>query len=183
MLQRCLTYNHKRCPSLLLLSFFNAHAIPFHFAHSPYFKQMLKDVIVVGSSFVLLGENKLCIKLLDRGYCKLSVLMKEMKQTWINDGCFIIVDGWTDIKHWPLFNIIVTSSASFYLREEEGCKLHIQILNDSICVFEGSNVVHVVIESTHVFKLAWWWRVLTSTFFRTDVVLMHWTTHWRTLGR
>lgn len=38
--------------------FFVANGIPYHAAHSTYFKQMVKDILIMNPSFVPTGENK-----------------------------------------------------------------------------------------------------------------------------
>lgn len=52
---------------------------------------MLRDVMVVGTSYIPLGEYKLCTSLLDKQY-----VIEDMKQIWIRSG-FIVMDGWIDI--------------------------------------------------------------------------------------
>lgn len=100
-----------------IAKFLFAHGIPFHVSCSSYYKQMFKDVICAGPSSVPPGETKLHTTLLDKEYYKVTILMEDMRQTWMRDGCSIIMDGWTDIKHQPLINLIVTSTAgSYFLR-------------------------------------------------------------------
>ncbi|KAH9293455.1 hypothetical protein KI387_041340, partial [Taxus chinensis] len=144
-----------------IAKFFFANAIPFHVSRSPFFKQMFKDVIVVGSSYVPPGEHKLRTSLLDKEYSKVSVVMEEMRQTWIRVGCSIIMDGWTDIKHRPLINIIVTCPVGPYFLRAIDCTgkrkdatFQFQILKDAIEEIGPSNVVQVVTDSARVCKLA-----------------------------
>jgi hypothetical protein len=113
-----------------IAKFFFAHAIPFHAARSSYFKQMVKDIATVGPSFIPLGNHKLRTTLLDKKHSKFNVLMEEMRQTWMRTGCSIVMDGWTDIRHQPLINVIVTCpTSSYFLKscrlfgETEGCRL------------------------------------------------------------
>ncbi|KAH9329495.1 hypothetical protein KI387_001603 [Taxus chinensis] len=131
-----------------IAKFFFANAIPFHVSRSPFFKQMFKDVIVVGSSYVPLGEHKLRTSLLDKEYSKVSVVMEETRQTWIWVGCSIIMDGWIDIKHRPLINIIVTCPAdSYFLRaidcpgKRKDATFQFQNLKDAIEEIGPSHVV------------------------------------------
>ncbi|KAH9289309.1 hypothetical protein KI387_033426, partial [Taxus chinensis] len=144
-----------------IAKFFFANAIPFHVSRSPFFKQMFKDVIAAGSSYVPPGEHKLRTNLLDKEYSKVSVVMEEMRQTWIRVGCSIIMDGWTDIKHQPLINIIVTCPAGPYFLRAIDCTgkrkdatFQFQILKDAIEEIGPSNVVQVVTDSARVCKLA-----------------------------
>ncbi|KAH9326223.1 hypothetical protein KI387_006401, partial [Taxus chinensis] len=61
-----------------------------------------------------------------------------MKVTWVSHGCSIIMDGWTDIRHRPLINIIVScKNGSYFLRaidcsgKRKDAKFQYQILKDA----------------------------------------------------
>ncbi len=87
--------------------FFVANGIPYHIAHSTYYKIIVKDILSMNSSFVPLGEHKLRTTILDEEYSKVALLFEDMKCTWVRTGCSIVMDGWTDVRHRPLINIIV----------------------------------------------------------------------------
>ena len=121
---------------------------------------MCKNIYVVGP-FIPPGETKLCTTILDKEYSKINILMEDMRQTWVSDGCFIIMDGWTDIKHQPLINLIVTSTSGAYflividcLGKREDESFQFQILKDAIEKVGAANVVQVVIDSAQVCKSA-----------------------------
>lgn len=41
-------------------------------------------------------------------------LMEDLKQSWVQSGCSIVMDGWTNIQQRPLLNVIVTSPTGPY---------------------------------------------------------------------
>lgn len=83
--------------------------------------------------------------------------MEDLRQTWITDGYSIITNGSTDIKHWPLISLIVTSSAgSYFLRaidctgKRKDAAFQFEILRKAIEEVGASNVVQVVTTSARV---------------------------------
>ncbi|KAH9312316.1 hypothetical protein KI387_027351 [Taxus chinensis] len=97
--------------------FFYVVGIPFNAARSPYYKEAMAKVAKTGTSYVPPGDTKLRTTILDRNYSKVNLLMEEMKVTWVSHGCSIIMDGWTDIRHRPLINIIVScKDGPYFLR-------------------------------------------------------------------
>ena len=139
--------------------FLVAHDIPYHVSRSSFYKQMCKDIYAADPSFVPRGETKLHTTILDKEYSKVNILMEDMRQTWMSDGCSIIMDGWTDLKHRSLINLIVTSTAGAYflravdyLGKKKDASFQFQILKDAIEEVGASNVVQVVIDSAWVCK-------------------------------
>lgn len=45
---------------------------------------------------------------------KMPRLMEDLKQSWVQSGCSIVMDGWTNIQQRPLLNVIVTSPTGPY---------------------------------------------------------------------
>ncbi|KAH9315128.1 hypothetical protein KI387_023755 [Taxus chinensis] len=83
--------------------------------------------------------------------------MEEMKVTWVSHGCNIIMDGWTDIRHCPLINIIVScKDGPYFLRaidcsgKQKDVEFQFQILKDVIEEVGPSNVVQVITNATYV---------------------------------
>ena len=77
--------------------FFVANGIPYHATHSTYFKQMVKDILNMNSSFVPPGEHKLRTTILGEEYSNVALLFEDMRRTWFRTGCSIVMDGWTDV--------------------------------------------------------------------------------------
>ena len=141
--------------------FFYAHAIPFHVARSPFFKKMIRDVGSVGPSAVPPGDHKLRTTLLDKAYSKVSLVMEDMRRTWMKTSCSIVMDGWTDIRHRPLINVIVTSAAGSYFLKAVDCSgkhkdadFQFGILREAIEEVGPSNVVQVITDSARV-QIGW----------------------------
>ena len=74
-------------------------------------------------------------------------------------GCSIMMDGWIDVRHRSLINIIVTSLASSYfltvvdcLGEKKDAEFQFTILRDAIEEVGSTSVVQVIIDSTFVCK-------------------------------
>ena len=141
--------------------FFYAVGIPFNVARSPYYKEAMAKVAKAGTSYVPPGDTKLRTTILDRNYSKVNVLMEEMKVTWVSHGCSIIMDGWTDIRHRPLINIIVScKDGPYFLRaidcfgKQKDVEFQYQILRNAIEEVGPSNVVHIVTGAAYVCRAA-----------------------------
>ncbi|KAH9292010.1 hypothetical protein KI387_042802, partial [Taxus chinensis] len=135
---------------------FFACGIPFHVARSPYYKDVVAKITRAGPSYVPPGETKLRTTILDKNYSKINILMEKMKATWVTTGCNIIMDGWTNIRHHPLINIMVTCTEGPYFLKAIDCSGHVkdadfqfQILRDAIEEVGLENVVQVVMDAAH----------------------------------
>ena len=76
-------------------------------------------------------------------------------------GCSIVMDGCTDTRHRPLINVIGTSTVGSYFLKAVDCSgkrkdadFQFGILREAIEEVGPSNVVQVITDSAHVFKLA-----------------------------
>ena len=139
--------------------FFVANGIPYNAARFTYYKQMVKDILSMNSSFVPPGEHKLRTTILDEEYSKVALLFEDMRRIWVRTGCSIVMDGWTDVRHRPLINIIVTSPASsYFLRaidssgKKKDADFQFTILRDAIEEIGPSNVVQVITDSAPMCK-------------------------------
>jgi hypothetical protein len=138
-----------------------AKGISFNATRSPYYKEMVRKIIVVGPGYTPPGYNKMRTSLLDKGVTRVQGLMGDLKQSWILTGCSIVMDGWTDIQQSPLLNIIVTSSTRPYFLREIDCSgklkdatFMFEVLKDAIDEVGPSNVVHVITYATLVCRAA-----------------------------
>ena len=85
--------------------FFFSNGISIHVARSPYFVRMTSIAVNEGEpSYVPPGDHKLKTTVLDRAHDKVGILMEQMKACWMDSGCSIIMDGWTDNSHRPRTN-------------------------------------------------------------------------------
>ena len=79
----------------------------------------------------------------------------------MDSGCSIIMDGWMDISHRPLINIMVTCTKGPYFLKAVDCSGHrkdvdfqYHVLKDAIEEVGPQNVVQVVTNAAHVCKAA-----------------------------
>lgn len=79
--------------------FLFANGIPFHVSRSPYYKEMVKAIAAAGPSYVPPSEHKLSTVILERQVANISVQKETLRQTWVREGCSIVMDGWTDIAN------------------------------------------------------------------------------------
>ena len=108
-------------------------------------------------SYMPPGDHKLRTTVLDRAYDKVGILMEQMKACWMESGCSIIMDGWTDISHRPLINIMVTCTEGPYFLKAVDCTGHrkdadfqFHVLREAIEEVGPQNVVQVVTNATRV---------------------------------
>ncbi|KAH9329297.1 hypothetical protein KI387_001405 [Taxus chinensis] len=87
--------------------------------------------------------------------------MEEMRSTWVSHGCSIIMDGWTDIRHHPLINIIVSCrEGPYFLRavdcsgKKKDAEFQFTILRDAIEEVGPANVVQVITDAAYVCRAA-----------------------------
>ena len=99
--------------------------------------------------------------IIDKGVTRMQGRMADLKQTWTSSGCSIVMDGWTDIQHRPLLNIIVTSPAGPYFLRAIDCSgklkdatFMFEVLKDAIDEIGPSNVVHIITDAAPVCKAA-----------------------------
>ena len=83
-------------------------------------------------SYVPPGDHKLRTTVLDRAYDKVGILMELMKACWMDSGCSIIMDGWTNISYRSLINIIVTCTEGPYFFRAVDCLGHRKDLEFSV---------------------------------------------------
>jgi hypothetical protein len=165
--------------------FLFSNGIPFHVSHSPYYKEMVKAIATTGPSYVPPGEHKLRTVILDRQVSNIIVHKEWMRQTWVREGCSIVMDGWTDIAKRPLINIIVTCrEGPFFLRaidcsgKRKDTTFQFELLRDAIEEVGPINVVQVVTDATAVCRSAG--LLIQSKYmhiFGPLVVCMHSTMH------
>lgn len=113
---------------------------------------MFNNLVTVGPSIAHLGEYKLYTSLLDKEYSEVSVLMEEIRQVWIRDGCSIIMDGWIGVRHQPLINVIILYPfGSYFLRaidclgKRKGANSQFQIIFTSIHADLGRCLAHLLV--------------------------------------
>ena len=122
---------------------------------------MIRKVIVAGPSFQPLGYNKMRTTLLDRGVSKMEGVMEGLKKSWVDYGCSIVMDGWTNIQQRPLLNIIIASPSGPYFLRATDCTRKMkdaayqyEELKDAIEEIGPTNVVQVITDAALVCRFA-----------------------------
>jgi hypothetical protein len=101
-----------------IVEFFYACAIPFNVAINPYFKKAFKKVVAFGKGYVPPGSEALRTTLLKKTKDRVTKRLANVKQSWKYTGCTILSDGWSDLCHRPLINVLVyCSQGVFFLRQ------------------------------------------------------------------
>jgi len=141
--------------------FFFANGISFNATRSPQYKEMMKKVFAAGPSFQPPGYNKMRTTLLDRGVSKMQGVMEGLRKSWVEYGCSIVMDGWTNIQQRPLLNIIVTSPSGPYFLKAIDCSgkmkdaaFQYEVLKDAIEEIGPTNVVQVITDAAPVCRSA-----------------------------
>ena len=120
-IQKMYNVMHKDGEDDAIAVFFMANGISFNATRSPYYKEMVRKILAAGTRYAPPSYNKMRNSFLDRGVTRMHGLMEDLKQSWVQSGCSIIMDGWTDIQQRPLLNVIITSPARPYFLKAIDC--------------------------------------------------------------
>eukprot|EP01018_Ginkgo_biloba_P040756 Gb_13500 [translate_table: standard] len=141
--------------------FFYACGIPFNAARSLYYEEMVRAINNGPKEYKPLGYEKLCTTLIDNEKSKVEKQLEPVRDEWPKVGCSIIMDGWTDRRNRPLFNIMVSCSRGPYFMRAIDCSLkeknaifQSKLLCEAVEQVGPSYVVQVIIDATPVCKAA-----------------------------
>eukprot|EP01018_Ginkgo_biloba_P024871 Gb_25958 [translate_table: standard] len=134
--------------------FFYANGIPFNVVRSPYFHNSFQQSLEFGKGYKPPSSESLRITILKRSKERLTNKLTSIKDTWKHTGCIIISDGWLDIKHKPLINILVycPEGALFVkavdaMDDKKTLEFIFKILEEAVLEVGEENVVQIVIDS------------------------------------
>jgi hypothetical protein len=138
----------------VVAEFFYACAIPFNVARSPYFKNAFKKAIDFGKGYVTPGSEALRTTLLSKTKDRVTNKLDDIRQSWKHTGCTILSDGWSDLCHRPLINVLVYSPQGVYflkavnaMDEVKTSEFIFRILDEAIQEVGEENVVQVITDS------------------------------------
>ena len=97
-----------------------ANGIPFNVLRNPQFHEMVSAINKGPKGYKAPSYEKARTTLLDE--CKRNVEkdLIPVKDTWYSHGVSIVSDGWTNVKHQPLINIVaVNSRGAMFLYAED----------------------------------------------------------------
>ena len=91
--------------------------IPFNVARSPYFINACKKIADFGKGYVPPSSETIRTILLKRSKERVSNKLIKIKESWKETGCTILSDGWSDMCHRPLINVLAyCPKGVFFLR-------------------------------------------------------------------
>jgi hypothetical protein len=129
-------------------------ALPFNVARSPYFINACKMIANFGKGYVPPSSETIRTTLLKRSKERVTGRLRKIKDSWKETGCTIISDGWSDMSHRPLINVLVCCPKGvlfFKVVDASGNKKTseyiFKILEEAILEVGEQNVVQVVTDS------------------------------------
>lgn len=96
--------------------FFYANGILFNVARSPIYREMVHAINNAPASY-----KKFRTTLVDKEKTRFEEQTAPLKRVWAQEGCSIVMDGWTDARNHPLLNIMVTCSKGPYVFKAIDC--------------------------------------------------------------
>eukprot|EP00253_Pinus_taeda_P009403 PITA_09403 len=82
--------------------------IPFHCAISPYWQAMIDAVVVASPGFKAPSLESIRTNLLLESVEDSMLVLSKFCSSWVETGCTIMSDGWTDQRNRTLINILVS---------------------------------------------------------------------------
>jgi hypothetical protein len=123
-------------------------------ARSPYFKNVIKKAIDFGKGYVPPGSEALRTTLLKKAKDRVTGKLADIKESWKLTGCTILSDGWSDLCHRPLINVLVYSPQGVLFLKAVNAMDRVKtsefifgILDEAIQEVGEENVVHVITDN------------------------------------
>ena len=139
----------------------STNGIPFNVLRNPHFREMISAIKKAPEGYTAPSSEKARTTLLDECVRDVDKNLSAFKDTWYSQGLSIVSDGWTNIKHKPLINVLAVNSrgAMFMYAEDfsgvEKTGLAIaDFLNKAIESVGPSNVLSVVTDNAANCKAA-----------------------------
>ncbi|KAL4569591.1 hypothetical protein LXL04_025232 [Taraxacum kok-saghyz] len=139
----------------------STNGIPFNVLRNPHFREMISAIKKAPEGYKPPSSEKARTTLLDKCVRDVDKNLSAFKDTWYSQGLSIVSDGWTNIKHKPLINVLAVNSrgAMFMYAEDfsgvEKTGLAIaDFLNKAIESVGPSNVLSVVTDNAANCKAA-----------------------------
>ena len=129
-------------------------AIPFNVARSPYFINTCKMMAGFGKGYVPPSSETLKTTILKRSKEIVTNNLQKIKDSWKETGCTILSDGWSDMNHRPLINVLVSCPKGVLFlkvvdasRNKKTSEFIFQILEEAILEVGEENLVQVITDS------------------------------------
>ncbi|XP_022003418.2 uncharacterized protein LOC110900866 [Helianthus annuus] len=131
-----------------------ANGIPFNVLRNPQFLEMVSAIKKAPDGYKPPSSEKARTTLLDACVRDVEKELAPVKDTWYTQGVSIVSDGWTNVKHNPLINVLAVNSrgamfmyAGDFLGVEKKAGVIANYLIDAIETVGSSNVLQVVTDN------------------------------------
>ncbi|XP_076941570.1 uncharacterized protein LOC143611191 [Bidens hawaiensis] len=138
-----------------------ANAIPFNVLRNPQFLEMVSAINKAPKTYKPPSSERARTVLLDECVRDVEKDMTPIKDTWYTQGVSIVSDGWSNVKHKPLINVIaVNNRGAMFMYAEDFSdleKIGVAIANYLLGAIEtvgASNVLQVVTDNAANCKAA-----------------------------
>ncbi|KAL2905823.1 Hydroxyacid-oxoacid transhydrogenase mitochondrial [Bienertia sinuspersici] len=154
------TVERHQC-DVAIVRFLCANGVPFNVLRSPEFGSMVDTLKHAPKDYKPLSADKARTSVLDEVKRDVEKELAPIKDTWGTQGMSIVSDGWTNVKHQPLINVVASNSrGSMFLYAEDFSgvektgKANADFLLTSIDEVGPSNVLQVVTDNAANCKAA-----------------------------
>ncbi|KAK9057621.1 hypothetical protein SSX86_022457 [Deinandra increscens subsp. villosa] len=138
-----------------------ANGIPFNVLRNPQFQEMISALKRAPEGYKPPSSEKARTTLLDECVRDVEKDLTPFKDTWYAQGLSIVSDGWTNIKHKPLINVLaVNNRGSMFMYAEDFSGVEktgaaiAEFLTKAIESVGSSNVLSVVTDNAANCKAA-----------------------------
>eukprot|EP01018_Ginkgo_biloba_P015354 Gb_40424 [translate_table: standard] len=115
---------------------------------------MIQQVAEFGKGYKPPCSESLRTTILHRSKERLTNKLESIKETWKHTGCTIISDGWSNMKHRPLINVLVYSpqgvlfvKAVDTMDHKKTSEFIFKILEEAVLDVGEENVIQIVTDS------------------------------------
>eukprot|EP01018_Ginkgo_biloba_P029184 Gb_18413 [translate_table: standard] len=115
---------------------------------------MIQQIMEFGKGYKPPSSEAFRTTILQRSKERLTNNFQSIRETWKHTGCIIISDGWLDMKHRPLINVLVYSPHGILfvkvvdaMDHKKTSEFIFKILEEAVLDVGEENVVQVVIDS------------------------------------
>ncbi|XP_023743186.1 uncharacterized protein LOC111891374 [Lactuca sativa] len=131
-----------------------ANGIPFNVLRNPQFCDMINAIRKAPEGYKASSSEKARTVLLDECVRDVDKSLTPFKDTWYSQGLSIVSDGWSNIKHNSLINVLAVNfhgvmlmhADDFYGVEKTGARIA-EFLRQAIESVGPSNVLQVVMDN------------------------------------
>jgi len=128
--------------------------IPFHCARSPYWQVMIDAIAAAGPGFKAPTSESLRTDMLLESVEDVMLVLAEFRSSWVETGCTIMSDGWTDQRNRTLINFLVSCPAgTMFLKSVDAsdkvktAQLICEIMEEVVQEVGEENVVQIVTDN------------------------------------